>query len=94
LANLRRKWNDSLGKLKGGRFKEVDVDVLLDPGTHQRHAKVVVDITESFHMDYFEEFVMGLQVEGTLDRVVYDEAHKSVWTEVIDHTSPNRKRCD
>ena len=75
--------------LNGERFKEMDVDAVLYPAIHQGRAKIVVAVK-----DYLIRTVyLGLQLEGTLDRVVYDEAHKYVRTEVIDHTSPNRKMC-
>ena len=64
------------------RFKESDVDVVLYKGRGQRKAKVVVVVTETARMEHFQEYIMELQREARLERIVYDEAHKLVSDQV------------
>jgi len=68
----------ALGRDLVRRFKEVKVDTILYSRTCQRRAKVVVVVTETASQEYFVEYLRDLQLEGVLDRVVYDEAHKLI----------------
>jgi len=57
----------------------------------------VVVVTETARQEHFAEFVMDLQLQGLLERVVYDEAHKLVsdkrYRHYISGSKKLRLRC-
>ena len=68
----------ALGKDMVRRFQQVGLDTILYSQYCQRRAKIVVVVTETAGHQDFQQYVMDLQLEGVLDRVVYDEAHKLI----------------
>jgi len=87
----------ALGEDLVRRFTGANVDTVLYREDCPRRAKVIVAVTETARKDHFRQFVMELQLEGKLDRVVYDEAHKLVsdqsYRPYIAMTKDLRLRC-
>ena len=68
----------ALGEDLVRRCIDAGLDSAMYRGDSPRRAKVVVVVTETAGGDDFRQFVMDLQMEGRLERVVWDEAHKLV----------------
>ena len=68
----------ALGEDLVRRCNDASLDSVLYRRESQRRAKVVVVITETAGGDDFHQFITDLQMEGRLERVVWDEAHKLV----------------
>jgi hypothetical protein len=87
----------ALGEDLVRRFKEVGLDTILYSRHCKRRAKVVVVVTEKAGHDEFAEFMRDIQLEGCLDRVVYDEAHKLIsdqsYRPYISRSKELRLRC-
>ena len=68
----------ALGEDLVRRCNDAGLDSVLYRRQYQRRAKVVVVVTETAGGDDFRQFIIDLQMEGRLERVVWDEAHKLV----------------
>ena len=68
----------ALGEDLVRRCGDAGLDSVMYRRGSQRRAKVVVVVTETAGGDDFRQFIMDLQMEGQLERVVWDEAHKLV----------------
>ena len=66
----------ALGEDLVRRCSDAGLDSVLYRQSSPRRAKVVVVVTETAGGDEFRQFIMDLQMEGRLERVVWDEAHK------------------
>jgi superfamily II DNA helicase RecQ len=65
----------ALGSQLKDTCKEFGLDSVLFQKGNERRAQVVIVVTETAGTDDFKDFVMSLQMDKQLDRVVWDEVH-------------------
>ena len=58
------------------RCKEHSVDAIIFGKGFNRYARVVIVVTETAGSSSFQSFIMQIHLDGKLDRIVTDEAHK------------------
>jgi superfamily II DNA helicase RecQ len=68
----------ALGKQLQDTCEEFGLDVVTFTKDRTRRANVVIVVTETAGTDEFREFIMELQLNKHLDRVIWDEAHMLV----------------
>ena len=68
----------ALGKQLRGTCEEFGLDAVTFMKGRTRSASVVIVVTETAGTEEFREFIMELQLNKQLDRVVWDEAHMLV----------------
>jgi hypothetical protein len=75
----------ALGKQLQETCEEFGLDVVTFVKDRTRKAKVVIVVTETAGTDEFREFIMELQLNKQLDRVVWDEALSTMQPEYEAH---------
>lgn len=60
------------------RCKEASISSFIYGKSRPREAKIVIVVTETANSQQFSQFILDLHLDGKLDRIVFDEAHKIV----------------